>query len=516
MMSFSTTNPGVGCPNSSNFSTKQNHCESGQTARKNLHRFYFATIIVLLAVAFCVPAPGDDSNSTRNVSGHEIVHYKNGPVPVDLSAVPIAAYVPTGSSYNVITGAGTSTGTFTIPGVPKGFYLLQFGSSYLWTSNTMVDLDFNENYRSTGVAANSSTQITFDLTNLNAWQSTDAFEIVCPNNAAFESTDDYLYGAGTPGETAFTGTYPYVGNLSDASLKDQYYTEDLVTQEVGGYPFPALAGYYAPPKFTQAQGSDISIDGNFKTIPQTNAFEANINGADLAAQAVAANPNATLTNTGIALDVHPGSLAKGDSTSTPDLILYEGFDGGAPLITSNGDLGPVSYGNPYPASWPLFVGYTYYAATNVLAPGATNNAQVLTYVETITTNLPSTTSPLTTIVGVVQNPSISGTSFFTNQSGVGLTPLLQWSAPSVGTATYYQVTVDQLTNNSGNTEYATIATLSTQQTSLQIPTGVLTSGQAYVFIVTATYVSGLNFARTPYFYGPTTAWAQVLSGVIQP
>jgi len=476
----------------------------------------FAITIVLIAIAFSPTASGDILASTRTVSGHQIVHYKDVAVPVDLSGVPIAAYVPNGSSYTVITGTGTSSGTFTIPGVPAGYYLLQFGGSYLWTNSTKVNLDSYAGYRSTIVAANSDTEITFDLTNLNAWQTTDVFEIVCPNNVSFESTLDYLSPGPTAGATAFTGTYPYVGNLSDASLKDQYYTAQLATEDIEGYPMPALARYYAVPKFTQAQDSNTSINGTLKTIAQTNALEGNADGADLATQALAANPGAILLDTTLALDVYPGSLSKGFITDAPDLILYQGYSGGPPMITGNGDIGPIAYGNPYSSGWPLFVIYEYDALTFYTAPGATNNAPLLTSAYGYTTSLPSSSSPIAPLIGVAQNPAINGASFFNNQTGVGLTPTLTWSPSSVGTTTFYRVRVDLLTNNGGNTTITNIAVLSTQATSLQIPQGLLTAGQAYVFVINARYAAGLNFVKNPYFQSPSEAYAGLASGVIQP
>jgi len=113
--------------------------------------------IVLLTVLFCLAASSQEPNSTRTVSGHQIGHYKNGPMPVDLSAGPVAAYVPSGSGYTVIAGTGTSSGKFTIPGVPTGFNLIQFGTNYLWTNDTLVNADSYAAYRSNTVPANSRT-----------------------------------------------------------------------------------------------------------------------------------------------------------------------------------------------------------------------------------------------------------------------------------------------------------------------------------------------------------------------
>jgi hypothetical protein len=457
------------------------------------------------------PSPGLSPTSTRTVTGTEIVNYRNGPVPVDLSTTTIAVFVPNGSGgYKVLNGTGTSDGTFTILDVPTGFYLLQIGSNYVWTSNDAVNADSVADYRSDVVAADSSTSITFDLTNLNSWQPTDFFEMVCPNNLSFE------YYFPTTGETTFTGTFPYnsfiIANLSVASEGDQYYVAQLMTQNLGSYPFTALGRYIAPSKFTQAQGSDTPIDGALETIAQGNEFEANINGADLAAQALAANPGAVLEGTGIALDVYPGSFAKGQNTDTSDLVIY----GGSPLITTNGDLGRVLYGNPYPSQWPLFVGYSWFAETNYLAPGAKNSAPLLTIVYDQTLTLPTSTSPMKPLAGVVSTPTVNGKNFFGNLSGVGTAPRLEWSPPTVGTANNYSVEIYQLSNSAGNTVINPIAALYTQNTSLAVPDGLLNAGQSYVFEIASEYIPGVNLAKTPFMKGSTYAAAEVISGTMRP
>ncbi len=466
------------------------------------------TAIVLICVASCTAAAGDELPATRTVTGSRIGHYTNGAVPVDLSATPIAAYVPSGSGYTVITGTGTSSGTFTIANVPPGFYWLQFGGNYLWTSNSTVDADFINTFRSNTVQAEvSTTFMSFDLTNLNSWQSTDLFEVACPNNLSFD------FFPGNLGETTFTGTFNYFGNLSDASQGDQYYISQLSTQSVNGYPFNALSRFLAPPKFTQAQGSDTSFTGALVTAPQTNSFEANVNGADLLAQTLAANPSATFLNSAFALDVYPGSLAHGEDTGTPDLIIYNGN----PTITTNSDLGAVLYGNPYPSSkFPLFVIYQYLATTNFTAPGAISSTPILTGTFGTTTALPSKTNPIAPLVGVAQSPTVNGRNLFVNQTGIGLTPVLRWSPPALGTATYYLITVYQLQNSGGSTVAVAVGSLSTQKTALRIPSGLLTAGQAYVFDVRAASIAGLNFAKAPYFLSANEGFADVISGMMQP
>jgi hypothetical protein len=480
-----------------------------------MRKLCLALVVTLIAVASCA-ASGDQLKqsfqppSTRTVSGSEIVHFKNGPVPVDLSTTTIAALVPNGSGgYNVLAGTGTSGGAFSIPNVPTGFYLLQIGATYVWTSNTVVDADHFADYRSDIVAANpNTTSVTFDLTNLHSWQQTDYFELVCPNNSTGEAPFP-----GTVGETTFTGTFPYFGNLSVGSEGDQYYIGQLITQNLGGYPFTGLGRYIAPPKFNQTNGSNTLFTGKLRTIPQNHTFEANIHGADLAAQALAANPSAALVNTSVGLAVYPGSFAHGQSTATTDLVIQLG---GPPFLTTNGDLGQVSYGNPYPPKWAPYVGYFWIAATNYVAPGATNGLPWPTFTFGQTLTLPTSTNPIKPLAGVVKSPSVNHKNFFTNQTGVGLTPILKWSPPSVGTANNYAVFIYQLSNSGGNTVITGIAGFYTQGKSLRVPSGVLSKGQAYFFEVRALDIPGVNFAKTPFMSGSTNASADVTSGVMQP
>ena len=454
--------------------------------------------------------------TTRTVTGTDIRHYTNGTLPLDLSATKIAAYVPNGSGgYNIVSGSGTSAGTFTIPNVPSGYYLLQLGTSFLITNNSVVDEDSAYGYRSNGVLANPNTELTFDLANLESWQSNDVFEMVCPNN------DAYAEFYGTVGATDFAGTFPYgqfiSENLSNASQGDRYAILQLSTQNVGGYPFIGLSRSFFPPKFTQAQGSDVPVNGTLTTVPQTHEFEANINGADLTAQVLAANPKATLVGTDIYLDPYPGSLAKWAGTATPDLVGYSlSWFSSVPNITTNSDLGRVVYGNPFPATWPLIAGYAWLGETSYVAPGATNGVNLLTLVEGSTTTLPTSTSPMKPMIGVVTNPTIDGQTFFPDQVGVGITPTLKWVPPSIGKATFYVVGIYELSNQAGGTAETALYTVRTQSTALKIPQGIMSVGKGYVFTITSWYVPGLNFAKTPFMSGPVAAFTDVISGLIQP
>lgn len=444
------------------------------------------------------------------VSGTSIHHFLKGlTVPDDLSVLPVAAYVPNGSGgYNVIAGTGTSTGTFTINGVAGGFYLLQLGSLYLWTQNGTTHSDTYADTRPNPAQAGSSTSVTFDLTNVNAWQTTDVLELLSANNATYLTFDE------TNGKTSFTGMYSYGGSLSDAAQGDRYYATQLITQPVGGNPFVALGRSFAVPKFTQADGSDTTIQGAMQSVAQTEQFEANLNASDISKAAAAVNANGVLTDTSVFLDAFPGSLANGVATATPDLVGYS-LGNGLPFLTNNENLGTVFYGNPFPPTWPLFTGYIWSVDVPYTAPGASTSTDVFGGPFGFGTALPTSTQPLELLIGGPTNPTVNGHKFASNLTSVGLTPALAWSAPSTGTASYYQLFVWRLVKNGTSSEAHLHATVQTSATSLTIPPGLLTTGEAYVFDLWAYTVQGYNVLQPLKVRLPYGA-ADVMSGMMQP
>src|SRR6185437_5423423 len=60
--------------------------------------------------------------------------------PADLTGMPIQALVQEGSDWTTYLGTGHSDGTFTIPGVPEGPYVLAMPPFYRYTSSREVDL----------------------------------------------------------------------------------------------------------------------------------------------------------------------------------------------------------------------------------------------------------------------------------------------------------------------------------------------------------------------------------------
>jgi hypothetical protein len=224
------------------------------------------------------------------------------------------------------------------------------------------------------------------------------------------------------------------------------------------------------------------------------------------------NPNAVPDSTYFYLDVQPGGTAKGWIGNTPDLIFFDGT--GHPIRTDI-DTGDIAYRNPYPETWGLFLDYIHYVRVDYTAPGA---APLSTYatLELQTTALPSAASPVMPLVGAAVSPKINNVSFFLDQTSVGTTPTLSWTAPAVGQATGYTVEIYRLFTDGSFSQQELAGELYTTSISIQLPPGLLTAGNNYFFCLSAIDEPGVDYTTAPFRHSFPRGVAQSLSGVIAP
>jgi hypothetical protein len=139
---------------------------------------------------FSVVATNTTGNATQmwnvtpagTVTGSAIQTYwtPNGPVnvPIDWTKVALAplALVPQlNGSFQTAQGTGNSDGTFSIPGIPGGYYWLKVGIAAYWTSSSTFDLGVDTNTAAPASVTNSTTTtgMQFNLSGLDPLQAGD-------------------------------------------------------------------------------------------------------------------------------------------------------------------------------------------------------------------------------------------------------------------------------------------------------------------------------------------------------
>ncbi len=84
---------------------------------------------------------------------------------------------------------------------------------------------------------------------------------------------------------------------------------------------------------------------------------------------------------------------------------------------------------------------------------------------------------------------INGESATVNRTGVGLTPVIEWSQPAVGTPGTYLVTIYRLTPQGTTLTESLAAQIRTPFSRLRVPPFALTRGEAYFAFVSAVTTS---------------------------
>lgn len=196
------------------------------------------------------------TSAPRTVVGTDITTYIGADgtqtkVPVDLSSQSIQALVSDGrGGYTVFSGAGASDGTFSIPNVPVGSYLLRYGNSYLATTASNIDLGHTQYGRANVQYPSQPTTATFDLSGGGSTP------IVLPSNTQWSAIDD----AGT---AVITANNPRSGNgsleLTRTGAGTVAYLRDGITLGTIGNLSSLGFDWYVDPSSNQASSPEIAI-----------------------------------------------------------------------------------------------------------------------------------------------------------------------------------------------------------------------------------------------------------------
>lgn len=414
--------------------------------------------------------------------------------------------MPSGVAYTVIPGTGQVNGTFTIPGVPAGNALIRVGVSFLETSARQVIFNSYVLGRpSPATATVNPTTTTVSVTGLQPWQAgQNQIVWVSPN----VGNTFYNFPLNpTPLANATTATLG--GNFNGAKLVNQAQGDDTWLLQYrfttdGGSSTGAAIGATQLAPFTQLNGQTTALTATMLLPPNVPSLT----------QALSWNLNAFSV---LQTSLPPGLNPKG-------FLAFSPFPSTTPNSTGvvdfwfvqvpAADLPPTSLTlvTPFPSGWSI-VGRTFFS---VDAPrqvagttGPLNLASGFGHYDTLAA---LTASPITPRIGPITNLTLNGTPFIADRTSVGSTVALGWTAPTLGAATTYYVTLYRLSTASGApTTAAETLEFSTGNTSLVIPSSLLIAGQPYAAQVQAT-----NAGYNPRVEYGTRAVPQSVSTIATP
>jgi hypothetical protein len=350
------------------------------------------------------------------------------------------------------------------------------------------------------------TEVTFNLSGLNAWDNHSSLQIVSPNvGMTLASFEGELPSSPTTGATAILGQTVDWKNqfapLIDATKGDT----TLVTQLVG---IPSDAPRYTTIArggiargFSMTDGQPATLAATLEPIVRDRSLTLRWRGSQFAALVSevgrGARPAPTAT---LAINTLPEPIASGNNffssyyAGLPTLVAFPPFPGADDFDQT------VAYGNPFGsmgARWSELVTVVY--ACTVPIP---TNRGVGSLPARLVAAMPvaalSEAGVIAPVISPVRAVSIEGITLDRPRTRVGASPTITWDAPSTGIATDFVVAIQAVDASSEGVSVKTIATLHTKATSLRLPPGVIASGNTYVLTITAVSAPGADLTAQPF------------------
>lgn len=309
-----------------------------------------------------------------------------------------------------------------------------------------------------------------------------------------------------------------------------------------GHTFMAVEESFTPAPFTMTDGGTSMVSGDFKAVPQ-KMFALDYKGS--AWNALLTGIPRTLSYLDMSIYYEPGAPEPAigtiayllSSTVNPGLV-YSNPD--PACQGANCDLGvcatqcdpgmdvlpgdyahTYAYGNPFSDGQELANFYFYFqnrvtqllpdttservrGAISVLAPPSELSGKAI---------MPVVSFPTGIKVGGKDTPYDQVT------AGVGVMPMISWSAPAMGTPTHYSVRVVDLTDKTlpdmTTQRRRNVAFITTKGTSAEVPEGVMEAGRHYYFEVTAQVQDNDDLAK-PFYHSSHSSYAQIFTGIVTP
>jgi hypothetical protein len=251
----------------------------------------------------------------------------------------------------------------------------------------------------------------------------------------------------------------------------------------------------SPAPLTLVNGATNTLSGSFSAIPQTANLTLNYSRSQFAAYRSQYNPNGSYNAPCIEFDWQPGAAAYGNMGQWMDGMTCQNSN---PNVITDLNLGSV----PAPSSPAGFEWIAYAGENSKMNYPSFSFSLAVRSLRTYSLTLPDATHPIQPLLSPIKNPTINGLSLFNDQGGVGMTPTIAWTAPDLGTPQGYILYVYQVvTNSSGailNINQSARLYLDGAQTSVTLPSGILSADGNYFFMIQSFTVSNFDPTSTPH------------------
>jgi len=501
-----------------------------------------ASLLLAVALGACSsdraddPAPPPPAQPVAITGVNQLIHWSATGDSTAVGTSPFDLYLEADlADGSVVPADLADDGSFSIPVAPSGAYWLRIIDGrtsredvYLYTDATTLDLGRDRVGNDRGQATSNDTKVVVDADGLSPWQDTDDGDVVIAD-LGYRSAFGTYFAANTPltGDQALADlTYFWVSEplpstpQGDAALFVQVRTAH---DDALGLDYMTPVKMFRSKPLAIADGATATVTGSFVDPPaldipihwKRSAF------VGLAAATHVPACNAELDSETYWVHALPGHGAHGD--------LANAFGGAedipefGPRVIDNTfsvdttDLDGVFHVlDPYPTDW-LHARYSVSFSIGCALPGlgAPGNAEA--EIGVITDQLGD--DPVTPLVGPVSAPQISGRSLDQPQLGVGGTPVISWTAPALGTATSFELHVQELDSSQfGGITLHEVAELVVpgDVTSVTLPRDVLLDGVTYQLQIRAISRAGQAPRTAPFRSGMPLGFADLFTNYFQP
>jgi hypothetical protein len=472
-----------------------------------------AAALAWAAALACVPHPASDpvceGDPVAAKSG--VLHISSaGDQPAHYVAkATVNAWLPkpgSGRGFVACQGADDGQGNLTIGAVPTGpLYYFQSNQFYFVTVQHTLDLTSVDLGHAGLVAATHATPVTLNVSNLDPWAGGDFLELFSTDGRVYGSQPETLAGAsGKPSnnETSLALTFDWSQLYLPNQLTNDHLLLGQYAQRVANSQLLIKLADLSPA--TVVDGTASTLTGSFSAVNASNSLSIQFARGSFHGAASAVAPDAMPSLQYVSVQALPEAQNRGDYDVSLDLAAVSYTPDSTPLNAT------ASYPTP-PAPLQPFGVVDERFTVNRSVGGATAKVDADVFVnDTIDHMNGQSISPL---VLPVDKPQLDGQDAFGGNLIVGETPVVSWSRPSPGPDAV-EVLVEHLKPNGATATFEFAAgILTATEKEIQIPPGVLKSGESYFLIIRSQVSVGTEWDTAPFHLGMPNAYADAVTAV---